>query len=142
MGVFRDQPQVFLSMPSSVEGSRKLAEVIKAAVARQDAEAFDPHYDLKPGESFSEATQRAIRGAGAVIADISGRSSNVMFEVGIAMGLRKPTLLLTTRSEKPPLELSGYQVAVYSPDDLETVGKYVELWLRDAVRPGAGNATL
>jgi nucleoside 2-deoxyribosyltransferase len=123
-------------MASGDEGSRKLAGTIKAALAQQDVDVFSP-FDMNVGVSIRESTQKAIRGADAVVADITGANSNVMFEVGLAVGLRKPILLLTReRSAHAPTETYGYQVAVYRPEDLDSVRKYVELWLRDAV-PGA-----
>jgi nucleoside 2-deoxyribosyltransferase len=87
-----------------------------------------------PGAELSEHVQTAIRGADVVVADVTGKTANVLFEVGVAFGLGKPVLLL---SQEPlsdvPFDLRAQQIAVYRPEDLGTVRRYVELWLRDVL---------
>jgi hypothetical protein len=61
-----------------------------------------------------------------------------MIEVGIALGMGKPLLLLSqSRSTDLPIDLRAHQVAVYRPGDMDSVRKFMELSLRDALRERA-----
>ena len=81
---------------------------------------------------LSDQIHSAIRRAEFVVADLTGANPNVLFEVGLALGLNKPVLLLSQGPTKEmPFDLQQLQVAMYRPDDLTAVRRYVELWLRD-----------
>ena len=57
-----------------------------------------------------------------------------MVEVGMALGMGKRVLLLSRdRSHELPVDLAAQQVAIYRPDDVESVQKYVQLWLQDVM---------
>ena len=57
-----------------------------------------------------------------------------MIEVGTALGLAKRLLLLSqSRSKALPSFLGATQVAAYRQDDIDSVRKYLALWLRDAL---------
>ena len=66
----------------------------------------------------------AIRSSDLVIADIDGLRPNVIYEVGIAHALGKPTILLDRNSDPIPQELSSLRVITYS--DSNTLGKNLE----------------
>lgn len=55
-----------------------------------------------------------ITNADLVVADISVANANVYYELGVAHGLRKPTLLLTQSVEEVPFDLRSYRLLVYS----------------------------
>jgi nucleoside 2-deoxyribosyltransferase len=117
-----------------------LVSVLKKALEQRGVEAVSAAWDFAPGQSISEAMEAAIRKADGVVADVTGATPNVMFEVGQAIGLRKPILLLTReRTSSLPFNLRGRQVAVYQPDDLDTVSRYVDLWLRDVIESQSGS---
>jgi nucleoside 2-deoxyribosyltransferase len=76
--------------------------------------------------------QNRIRETDFVIADVTEADPNVMIEVGIAIGMGKRLLLLaSTRSAQLPVDLLALQVAVYRPDQLDAVKRYLQLSLRD-----------
>jgi len=56
----------------------------------------------------------AINAARLVIADCTGRTPNVFYEVGIAHTLGKPTILLAQSIEDIPFDLRHRRVAVYA----------------------------
>ena len=72
-----------------------------------------------PG-SIPEQIRTAIQQARLCIADISDRNPNVLYEVGIAHTLGKPTVLLTTDAKDIPFDLRTIRFIVYDPDSLET----------------------
>jgi len=138
--VFRDRPQVFLAFSSTDKNSSKLVDVIKNALSKSGVDSVSPE-DLSTAGGLGDLIDKAVRAADGLVADVTGTTPWVMLEVGLAVGLRKPVLLLTREPTKMPSDLRRYQVAVYKPEDLGTVGRYVEFWLRDAVMPKTGDAS-
>lgn len=127
--VFRDKPRAFLALP--FKKSSQLYQQIGSALADSGIEPILPE-GAAPGAVLSEHVQSAIRGADVVVADVTGKNANVFFEVGVAFGLGKPVLLLSQESlTDVPFDLRAHQIAVYRPEDVGTVRRYVELWLRD-----------
>jgi hypothetical protein len=61
---------------------------------------------MQRGEDTDDVTQM-IHSADALVAIISGNPPNVLFELGIATGAGKPTLIASSRSEALPFELSN-----------------------------------
>jgi nucleoside 2-deoxyribosyltransferase len=129
--VFRDKPQAFLALPFNK--SSPLYQQIGSALASSGIQPVSPEAAAS-GAVLSEHVQSAIRSADVVVADLTGKNPYVLFEVGVAFGLGKPVLLL---SQEPltdvPFDLKAHQIAVYRPDDMGTVRRYVELWLRDVL---------
>jgi hypothetical protein len=57
-----------------------------------------------------------IHGAGFVIADITGRNPNVLYELGIAHTLGKPVLIISRNAADIPIDLSTRRVILYGED--------------------------
>lgn len=128
--MFRESPQAFLALPLKDEASQKLAGAIADVLEQQGFEPILP--PTGTGSGPADQIQGAVRRADLVVADLTGTNPNVLFEVGMALGLNKPVLLISQGSSADvPADLHAYQVVTYRPDDVATVRKYVELWLRD-----------
>lgn len=82
---------------------------------------------LPVSRNIADSVVETIQKSDLIIANVSSNSSNVLFELGIAIGLGKPTLLLfSTDSEyQMPSDLLGYQMAIYNPDNLESLKKQI-----------------
>ena len=65
-------------------------------------------------ESILERIYNQISKADIVIADMTGRNSNVFYEVGYAHALGKTTILLTKNSEDIPFDLKHYPHIIYN----------------------------
>jgi nucleoside 2-deoxyribosyltransferase len=129
--MFREGRLAFLALPANAP--KDLASSMKAVLESHGLQAFQPS-DLDAGTNLVDSIQSALRESDVVIADITGKNSNVLFEVGLAIGLRKPVLLLSQGPlDELPSDLRAYQVASYSPDDSSTVSRYLALWLRDVL---------
>jgi hypothetical protein len=48
-----------------------------------------------------------------IIADVTGRNPNVLYEVGLAHALGKPTIMLTQNIEDVPFDLKHYRCVLY-----------------------------
>lgn len=129
--MFQEKAQGFLAFPLKDDASRELAAQIADVLRVQDIEPLLAT-ELDSSTALTDQIQAAVRRAEVVVADLTGANPNVLFEVGLALGLSKPVLLLSQAPAKDvPADLRTQQIATYRPDDPETVRRYVELWLRD-----------
>lgn len=131
--MFRKEPQAFIALPWEASVSADLEHVIKETLEQHGVRAFGIS-TATGADSISSEMQRRLREADFVIADITGANPNVMIEVGMALGMGKRILLLSqSRSKELPFDLAARQVAVYRPEEVDSVRKYLDLWLRDAL---------
>jgi hypothetical protein len=128
------KPQAFIALPREARQSG-LQGVIEETFRNNDVDVVSILIsDFKAAPNIAANIQDLIRKATFVVADVSGGNPNVMLEVGMAMGMGKLILLLSrTKALELPFDLAAQQVAVYNPDDLSPVRRYLELWLRDAI---------
>lgn len=128
------KPQAFIALPGEARQSG-LQNVIEDTLHNNGVDVVSAVIsDFKAASNITASIQDLIRKTTFVVADVSGANPNVMLEVGMAMGMGKPILLLSrARAPELPVDLAAQQVAVYKPEDLSSVRKYLELWLRDAI---------
>lgn len=60
---------------------------------------------------------RSVRNASVILADLSGKNSNVFYELGLAHASRKPVIVVTNSLEDVPFDLKGLRVIEYNKDD-------------------------
>ncbi len=80
----------------------------------------DVNYEVRRADSFTD--QRSIlhdvveniMQADLIVAELSSVNGNVMYELGIAHGLSKPTVLLTQDITAVPFDLRSYRLITYS----------------------------
>jgi hypothetical protein len=129
--MFRKEPLAFVALPLRTTNS-PLAGVIQSTLEEFGVKVMSAQ--SLPASSASFGIQQMLREADFVIADITGANANIMVEVGIALGMGKRLLLLSqSRSSGLPSDLVAMQVAVYQPEDVDSVRKYLMLWLRDVL---------
>jgi hypothetical protein len=102
------------------------AEPIAAAaeaLQRAGADEIGTAEPARSGPHASQAVIDAIDHADFVIADVTGSTSNVLFELGYAYGRGKPTLLLVNRAEAQelPFDLRDFRFLIYQPDDVPSL---------------------
>ena len=61
-----------------------------------------------------EKVYASIRGADAVIAEVTNANPNVFYEIGFAHAIEKPVVLLTKDISNAPFDLRGYNHIQYS----------------------------
>ena len=59
----------------------------------------------------------SLNGADIVIADITGRNPNVLYELGIAHTLAKPVLIISRNAADIPIDLSTRRVILYGQSE-------------------------
>lgn len=103
---------VFVLMPFSGEfddiyevGIKAACKEVGAYCERVDEQIFH--------ESILERIYNQISRADIIVADMTGRSANVFYEVGYAHALGKRVILLTQKEEDIPFDLKHYSHIVY-----------------------------
>jgi hypothetical protein len=115
----------FIVMPFSQEWSadvhRILARGCEAAGVRpvRGDDLFSP-------TDIIEDIWQSINAADFVIADITGRNPNVLYELGIAHTLAKPVLILSKEAADIPIDLATRRVILY--------GQKGDAWREDFAR--------
>lgn len=89
--------------------------------------------NLSPGARWLDQVFGLLRATDFVIADVSRKNPNVLFELGVAHGLGKPLILLLsveTDATGIPSDLMGYQYISYDSSNLSALmtrlGRVVE----------------
>jgi hypothetical protein len=111
----------FIVMPFSSDWSndvhRTLAEACRGAAVQpvRGDDLFTPTDILVD-------IWHSINGADFVIADITGRNANVLYELGIAHTLAKPVLIVSRNAADIPIDLGTRRVIVYGQSDGDWTG--------------------
>jgi hypothetical protein len=106
------------SQPWSADVHRILAKACESAGVRpvRGDDLFTP-------TDILEDIWQSINAADFVIADITGRNPNVLYELGIAHTLAKPVLILSKEAADIPIDLATRRVILY--------GQKAEAWRED-----------
>ena len=105
--------------PFDAAGQR-VRDALSRAVSELGIEVMrlEDHPSLTAGASIAESVTRAIEEADLVIADISRQNPNVMYEIGFAHALRKPTFLILSAASSLPSDLAGHVFVTYDVGNL------------------------
>lgn len=60
---------------------------------------------------------KQIRSCRLVLAELSGRNSNVLYELGLAHAIGKPAIIITSKEEDVPFDLKALRYLYYNTDD-------------------------
>ena len=111
-------------------------EVIKAVSKEFGLDALRADEMYGPGVIVRDIINQVVN-AQMVIADISVANANVYFEVGYALALNKPIILLARKGTDLPFDVSGFRVLFYE-DSIGGKAK-VEEGLRNHLRAIRGD---
>lgn len=102
----------FVIMPFSPEYELVYRQLIKPAAETVGLKVLRADDIYSPGV-VTEQIRAAIHQSIICVADITGRNPNVLYEVGIAHTLGKPTILLSQSAEQIPFDLRALRVVIY-----------------------------
>jgi hypothetical protein len=113
--------------PFDAKGSR-VADTVRRALQDLNVEVFDVAKDIRPGAMWANTITDAIRSSDFLIVDITRQNPNVLYELGFAHALRKPSILISSSeaNSSPPSDLAGFQYIVYEPNDLRGLANDVQ----------------
>ena len=89
--------------------------------------------EIAEAGKITDQIYEALGGADVIIADITGRNPNVMYELGYAHGLKKQVVLLNS-GKSAPFDLADYRQLRYRLDDLPAAKAALLGYLRNTVR--------
>ena len=115
----------FIVMPFSLEWSGDVHRTLSGACQTLAVQAVRGDDVFTPTDILVDIWH-SLNGADFVIADITGRNPNVLYELGIAHTLAKPVLIISRNAADIPIDLSTRRVILYGQsetdwrEDLET----------------------
>ena len=111
--------------------NRKIVPVVKAALADSGIQTISLDEDILPGSMWASAISDAIYRADLVVVDLSTENANIMYELGFAHALRKPTIILASRASnsKIPSDLAGFPYLFYDPQDPTGLVRELRGWI-------------
>ena len=131
------EPSCFLVMPFGTPDADAVHAALRQACQRAGLRPLRGD-DLFTPTDILDDLWRSLAGAHCVIADISGRNPNVMYELGIAHTLAKPVLILARSAADIPIDLATRRVIVYGGAPgaawADTLASQVQLALQALLR--------
>lgn len=109
---------VFVVMPFQSSLKKAYYRVVEIC-GTQNLHAKRSDSEIYPSSDIMKAIVQSIVRSRIIIAMIDGRNPNVMYELGIAHALGKPTIAICKKNEKVPFDVGGKYVIMY--------GNYKEL---------------
>ncbi len=113
-GVLRDEKLCFVLMPFGPTWSRELFENCIAPSVESTGLRAVRADDINSIDGIMEDVWKNILGARVVIADLTDRNPNVMYEVGIAHTVGKSVVLITQDIDYVPFDLRALRCIVYT----------------------------
>lgn len=110
-----DFMNVFVLMPFEDRFQTIYYNVIKPVVESLGYSVSKADENLSIG-TVIEQIQQSIRDARLVVADVSGKNTNVFYELGYAHGLEQNVLIMTTNRDDVPFDISHIRYFQYSYD--------------------------
>jgi hypothetical protein len=107
------KPRAFVIMEFSDRFDKVYSDVVKDVCREFGLEPVRADEVYGPGLIISDVIDQIVNSK-VIIADITPPNPNVYFEVGYALALNKPIILLAQKSDKPlPFDISGFRVQFY-----------------------------
>lgn len=108
-----------LLVPRS-EHSDAVSKVVRSVLMESGVSPVSFEDRMQVGALWVDGIMASLREADFLIADVTGRNANVLFELGIAHGLGKPFVLLVSVAGNGdiPSDLMGYQYISYDPTNI------------------------
>lgn len=107
----------FVLMPFKPDLDELYEKVIRAAVTKTKilrCIRADEIYGPRP---IIVDIWRSIRESSIIIADLTGRNPNVLYELGLAHAIQKPVILLSQNIDDIPFDLKHLRIVIYSNTD-------------------------
>jgi hypothetical protein len=111
------KPRAFVVMQFTSEFDDVYNEVVRDVCGTYDMNVLRADEVHGPGLIISDVVTE-IAAAQLIIADITPVNANVYFEIGYALALSKPTILLARKGTTLPFDIAGFRVLFYE----DTIG--------------------
>lgn len=109
-----------------------ISDAIRRAIAAVSPEAEIQSVDqFAPSGLLNRRVHNQLAEADLVIADVTGSTPNVMYELGLATAANKPLVIIANSSSSIPFDIAGFKYLVY--DETDRLDQFVDLlagWAR------------
>ncbi len=106
----------FVLMPFKKELDELYRDVIKPTVEGSGFSCYRAD-DLFTTNRIMDDVEEAIDSANFIIADLTGRNTNVFYEVGMSHEKEKKVILLTQDKDDVPFDLQHWRLLIYKDDE-------------------------
>lgn len=106
----------FVVMPFQPLYEAEYERVIKPAVEEAGLACVRGD-EIYTRQAIVQDIWHSVRKARLVVAELSGRNPNVMYEIGLAHAIGKPIVLLTRNEEDVPFDLRALRYVYYDPNN-------------------------
>jgi hypothetical protein len=105
--------RAFVVMPFSEDLSWVFDDVLAPLLRELNYEAIRADTTLNQQNLLADIIE-GITESDVIIADLTGLNPNVMYELGLAHGLRRPVIMLTQSISTVPFDLRSYRLTAYT----------------------------
>jgi len=112
----------FVLMPFNNEMNNVYNYLIKPSVFESGLESVRADEIYRPG-SIIEQIRTSIRQARVLIADVTLKNPNVMYEIGLAQAMGKPIIFISQEIKDIPFDIRGFRVIIYNPLEIGSIEK-------------------
>lgn len=121
-------------------GGDRVRDTVARAVREVGLQVREPLDLERLRFSRTEEVIQSIIDSDLVVADISRQNPNVLYEVGYAHGMRKPTILIVEEAKdiKIPSALTGYMYLAYDASNLRSFKETLAKMVLRTVKQGLG----
>jgi hypothetical protein len=106
------KPSCFIVMPFGQPWSADVHRIVAAACEKAQVRPVRGD-DLFTPTDILEDIWQSMQSAAFIVADITGRNPNVLYELGMAHTLAKPVLILSRNASDIPIDLATRRVLLY-----------------------------
>ena len=106
----------FVVMPFEPLYEAEYERVIKPAVEEAGLECVRGN-EIYTRQAIVQDMWHSVRKARLVVAELSGRNPNVMYEIGLAHAIGKPIILMTRNEADVPFDLRALRYLYYDPNN-------------------------
>jgi hypothetical protein len=110
------EPLCFVIMPFGGLFDEYYREVIAPAVSAAGLSPLRSDEVRSHQRPIADEIRRLVQRASVCVGDVTGKSPNVFYELGLAHGLDRPVVLLAQSREDVPVELNDRRILWYRPE--------------------------
>jgi hypothetical protein len=107
----------FVMMPFAEPIGGYYASVYKPAIERAKLTAVRADADIYGTGKIIDQIWKGIHAARVLVAELTGRNPNVLYELGLAHALYKPVVLVSSNKDDVPFDVQHVRVIYYVKDD-------------------------
>jgi hypothetical protein len=126
-------PTAFVVMPFGASWSDDVASLIRHACKEHGVHAVRGDDIFTPTDILDDIW-RGILDADFVVADITGRNTNVFYELGMAHAIGKPVLILSQSPDDVPIDVKTRRILMYDSTDLAALGRSIGTAVAEVLR--------